>query len=720
LISHKYITLFVLGYCLILLYTTYFNSIFAELPSFNRQEVEDENNDLRGSTGGAYKNLSSECINGNADFLDITSLSYISDGKKLNATLWLAKPFDSAFQTKFFNFELKLIMQQKNNKSKTLNNDLDKLISFIRNNSTYFDLIERSNITIENEPATKIIFRMVDTNHTLKKGFLINTVKNDNQFFIYYLDNYKHYLQHLPLFEKLFSSIKFIEFNSSSFLTYENPEYGIRLNYPINWEIKEYLDLNSTLSSNNKQFIFLNRTYFPEFTTINHINQLMDRISLYDFTITDYKSESNNTKIGNNSYKTIISNITVVNEVSHKFFNVIIYSIIKDDWIYDIVYMTTPHQYSQHLPLFEKLFSSIKFIEFNSSSFLTYENPEYGIRLNYPINWILTNNDNHYYNNFKNQKLVNWEHNEKKESLWRYVEYSMSIDVDSKYESHKSLDYYEDIIWNFSQKQWNNIIGEYHKLGDRKILQNISESFKEEGIDFSFDLGIANYPKQYKLFFYAHARNLNGCYFIDSVNFVAVPPPEFTISTLNKTTDLRQGEKIKIPLNIQSQTNLDSIVNLSIENNNSNIYTNLTTNSMNILPFGNSMTILEIDTRPNLEQGNYILPIKMNVAFPRDTSFDIGTKNLTLYNSKSATITKNFYIPVNVLPALTWEERINLLVNWLSPINSIWTFITAVGAVLIPFIIRIYSKKSKEPGRNKNNQQYDFSNTSLKGGAPIK
>jgi hypothetical protein len=568
LISHKYITLFVLGYCLILLYTTYFNSIFAELPSFNRQEVEDENNDLRGSTGGAYKNLSSECINGNADFLDITSLSYISDGKKLNATLWLAKPFDSAFQTKFFNFELKLIMQQKNNKSKTLNNDLDKLISFIRNNSTYFDLIERSNITIENEPATKIIFRMVDTNHTLKKGFLINTVKNDNQFFIYYLDNYKHYLQHLPLFEKLFSSIKFIEFNSSSFLTYENPEYGIRLNYPINW--------------------------------------------------------------------------------------------------------------------------------------------------------ILTNNDNHYYNNFKNQKLVNWEHNEKKESLWRYVEYSMSIDVDSKYESHKSLDYYEDIIWNFSQKQWNNIIGEYHKLGDRKILQNISESFKEEGIDFSFDLGIANYPKQYKLFFYAHARNLNGCYFIDSVNFVAVPPPEFTISTLNKTTDLRQGEKIKIPLNIQSQTNLDSIVNLSIENNNSNIYTNLTTNSMNILPFGNSMTILEIDTRPNLEQGNYILPIKMNVAFPRDTSFDIGTKNLTLYNSKSATITKNFYIPVNVLPALTWEERINLLVNWLSPINSIWTFITAVGAVLIPFIIRIYSKKSKEPGRNKNNQQYDFSNTSLKGGAPIK
>jgi hypothetical protein len=34
--------------------------------------------------------------------------------------------------------------------------------------------------------------------------------------------------------------------------------------------------------------------------------------------------------------------------------------------------------------------------------------------------------------------------------------------------------------------------------------------------------------------------------------------------------------------------------------------------------------------------------------------------------------------------------------SWLSPINSIWTFITAAGVIIMPFIIRRYSKKKSE------------------------
>jgi hypothetical protein len=74
------------------------------------------------------------------------------------------------------------------------------------------------------------------------------------------------------------------------------------------------------------------------------------------------------------------------------------------------------------------------------------------------------------------------------------------------------------------------------------------------------------------------------------------------------------------------------------------------------------------------------------------------------------------------LQPLTLQDRLDAFTDWLSPINSIWTFITAIGAVLIPFIIRLYSNKSKEKEtvRNENNGQHDTSNTFLKGGAPIK
>jgi len=41
-------------------------------------------------------------------------------------------------------------------------------------------------------------------------------------------------------------------------------------------------------------------------------------------------------------------------------------------------------------------------------------------------------------------------------------------------------------------------------------------------------------------------------------------------------------------------------------------------------------------------------------------------------------------------------DYLEMTANWLSPINSIGTFIPATGVVMVPFITRRYSKKKPE------------------------
>ena len=68
----------------------------------------------------------------------------------------------------------------------------------------------------------------------------------------------------------------------------------------------------------------------------------------------------------------------------------------------------------------------------------------------------------------------------------------------------------------------------------------------------------------------------------------------------------------------------------------------------------------------------------------------------TFDNNKIETISKNLTLNVTVLPPLGIFDSLQMTVNWISPINSIWTFITAAGEVIVSFIIKRYSKKKSE------------------------
>jgi hypothetical protein len=54
------------------------------------------------------------------------------------------------------------------------------------------------------------------------------------------------------------------------------------------------------------------------------------------------------------------------------------------------------------------------------------------------------------------------------------------------------------------------------------------------------------------------------------------------------------------------------------------------------------------------------------------------------------------------LPPYTEQEHLNNIVNsWISPLSSLWTFLAGIGAIIVPLIIRFYSKKSKKKTETK-------------------
>ena len=183
---------------------------------------------------------------------------------------------------------------------------------------------------------------------------------------------------------------------------------------------------------------------------------------------------------------------------------------------------------------------------------------------------------------------------------------------------------------------------------------------------------------------------------------VAAPPPEFSISFSPSALELKpsswlDNDEKSVQLKIQSRTNLDSNALFILPNNRTiGIQTNLTSRQLSLLPEDTSSTTLKVKAlgvQPEQSYPvSYSIPIVTNITFPQNFTADIGQK-YTFDSNRIATITKNSTLSITVLPPLGIFDYLQMTANWLSPINSIWTFITAAGVVIVPFIIRKYTKK---------------------------
>jgi hypothetical protein len=311
-----------------------------------------------------------------------------------------------------------------------------------------------------------------------------------------------------------------------------------------------------------------------------------------------------------------------------------------------------------------------------------------------------------------NSSFIESPDQDQSEIHWKHLVYSMYVDIDSAYDL--GVDYIINILWSEDNKTWTKEVIESSPPAAKFVStkSNLTGFFDKSYVMLSLDLNMVNYPTQYKVFFVTganftkeHEPNAE-CSIVDVSNLVSVPPPEFEIFTSPTLLELRPGEQKNVQLKIQSKTNLNSNIALFTEGN-ENVQADFTTNQTFMSPSSIAISTLKITATQDAKPQSFSIPLSMHVTFPKIFEVTLGGK-LNFENAISPMLQKKSYFTITILPELTWPEHMENFAKWLSPINSVWTFITAVGAVMVPIIIRMYKKK-EEKGNKSNNKIDEYS-----------
>jgi len=616
MVSSKYSILPLIALIMIILSYKAPYEVFSS-SSFVRQEISDDTNDWILATSNKLleaRNMS-ECAEWNPSLKqysfpspDIQSVSYISDGKTLNATLWLSDKFaktplpindteaSSNGGRDKFQEQFTIFVQKLPNHNVTLNKYINDSLSFYREpltenfNLTDFKVIELNvNTTLWNNTAHKLVYSTFSEEYNDDLRVMeIWTLNGDRAFLIRYIAEAQKYDLYLPTIQKMIDSLDIGTITQninqiSNFLLYKSPTLGLKVLYPSNWTISE---------------------------------------------------ENNNN-------------------------------------IYSIMF-SSPYE---HPPLNDTL-SSSPFKNF----FSPYEEPS--------LNDVLSSDEDE---NFS----------------WVGARYVMAIDINSVYD--KGSDYLVQIGWNkaLGQNQWVMTFTEQSTTSGIKVLyenDNYTGFYdKDENyIVLSFDLQELNFPPQYRLVSYVDAyyfKNNRLCTLHDPTNHVPFPPPELYISTLPNSVTLRPGEEKDIQLRLNSTAYSPSNATFST-NQTEGLKITFTPNRTSVPANGMVVSNLHVKASENIEDRGYTLPIYATISFP--TKVGIKGQDKIFNNTLSERINENSYLTLTVLRPLTTEEHLEIFYkSWVSPITGIWTFMAGIGAVIAPLIISIYRKRQSKKDKIK-------------------
>jgi hypothetical protein len=235
----------------------------------------------------------------------------------------------------------------------------------------------------------------------------------------------------------------------------------------------------------------------------------------------------------------------------------------------------------------------------------------------------------------------------------------------------------------------------------------------EKNVRLSFDLGAINYPDQYDLIFATFDYFLNDgrmCPMADITNRVYVPPPEFVISTLPSSVDLRPGEERNVLLQVKTNTNVKPQVYLSTNNTdeaNDKLQLNFTAKKLAIPDYGNVSTSLNVKALDGSKPSSYTLPIFADIHIPTEAKprRSVTTGEL-IQNSIGQTIFKNSVLTVTVKPPLTIFEYISNIFNTLDlPIRILVTLVTTIGTISGSALILFKKIKNRRDDKRKEMEQ---------------
>jgi hypothetical protein len=446
---------------------------------------------------------------------------------------------------------------------------------------------------------------------------------------------------------------------------------------------------------------------------------------LNNFTI-DHHQLNSTTIAGNRAFRLVYS---AKNDEGFDLKNMTLWTINRNK-IYDITYSALRANYSDNLPIIQKMINSIDFVGSNTNSSKQQPNNHssddvsefrgLGIRMNYPLYW-------------EKKEVISYEPNSRtvifrspfEDELsdspsWHETTFTMALALDSA--QHAGVTDYRVIfsrnpINNSSNSSsssshtlnsawaWTRNVTEVSAYDKSRVLEvEKNYGFYDKNkpyILFSFDLQKINFPQQYRVVFYTtdyFVLKHRFCRLIDTTNWVIIPPPEFTISTSPASVVLRPGDEKAIELMIKGNTQLPSeafVTDLKNNNYNKDIRLNFVPNKVSILPPSHVGTSsINVKALDNSAATSYTLPIIANISFPTKITNRGGE---VFSNSKSIHVAQASNLTLTILPSYTMGERLSNFINtWVTPITGVWTFLAGVGTVIAPLIISLYRKRQKK------------------------
>jgi hypothetical protein len=286
----------------------------AASPDFPRQVIIDNTNDWMSTNFlEGYRFNVSKCNEDNYFFSstpDIQEVNYLSNGKTLNATIWLSSLFeepsdfydyDDVFKSNRTSFSQKnsftnnnfvsVVIKNLDNKNLTLNEYTNQRLLDLRNLPS-FKTIEKGTDLLSNHLAHKIEYTYKKLNDEIK-GLKIWTIANNKVYTITFLAQKERYDSNFPFVKNIIKSFGILNTHTNSkestiqgYRDYINELWGIKLQYPSDWK--------NEISKNDSQLI----KFYPPlkesiYKTGSKIVMSMDVNSVYDFKGQDYRVELN-------------------------------------------------------------------------------------------------------------------------------------------------------------------------------------------------------------------------------------------------------------------------------------------------------------------------------------------------------------------------------------------------------------------------------------------
>jgi hypothetical protein len=250
--SKKYMITIILITAVLLYQTLYPDVILANSsPSFSNQQIDDPINDWVLFPNSSYYNPAkniSECKSQDSPVQspDITGVDYISDGRILNATIWLSSPFKEPIGDRYSE-SIHIGIDDLANYT-TLSEYLNYTINYYSDDSIDFRVIE-SNATsdLAGQPAYMLVWTETLEDKTKLKAMEVETKIGNKTYYIEFYAESDKFSNYLLIVQRIINSFKIEDKSANTslieeipgFLTYYNATYGINIQYPSSWEKTE-------------------------------------------------------------------------------------------------------------------------------------------------------------------------------------------------------------------------------------------------------------------------------------------------------------------------------------------------------------------------------------------------------------------------------------------------------------------------------------------------